>query len=507
MSAKLTLALDKDHILTSILDVERGNKCGCFCPECGASLTAKQGRYNAKHFAHDFDSDCTGGVETAIHLFAKEIIATANNIWLPGAEATYLFMGPFLKEGIGYIRNPNPPESLDTYIKSAGLPPLFQTYYPSRANAPTFTHDGPVAKVSETIPYRFADITDVRVESRLENIVPDLIVTIDGIDVLIEIANTHFIDEAKLKKIRQNKWPTIEIDVSEMKSIDYDEIKNRILYANEYSKWIFHSVDIESRLATRAQDRFDSIMLELQYKFLEDQKKKAAQEARRLANVEKQKQEKLQKEQRRALISAENMRLGIPNLQGTEKQINWAISLREKRIKKFGLKDVYVQGIDKASDWITCGQKDQILYPTPFLFEELRIEKQNILDSAQRFNSNSSELSSPLIQQNEPLNHPDLEPQPRTEFAFTGDNTDCSKCGYKNAVIERRIVSGNISVCLSCLDETEAVNPYEIKKAELLSKLPRNCPECKIGKLTLKEMYYEPSGVYLFCINCGCYSS
>ncbi len=65
MSAKLTLALDKDHIITSIFDVERGSRCGCFYPECGVRLTAKQGKYNAEHFAHAFDSGYTSGMGTA----------------------------------------------------------------------------------------------------------------------------------------------------------------------------------------------------------------------------------------------------------------------------------------------------------------------------------------------------------------------------------------------------------------------------------------------------------
>ena len=54
--------------------VERGLACGCICPECGASLEARKGNVVTHHFAHHAASNCIYGLESALHLGAKQIL-------------------------------------------------------------------------------------------------------------------------------------------------------------------------------------------------------------------------------------------------------------------------------------------------------------------------------------------------------------------------------------------------------------------------------------------------
>jgi len=67
--------------------VENGKACGCVCPACKKPLVAKQ---NAKtpHFAHAQDENCSRGLETAVHLAVKQIIAEKMEVRLPAVVWT-----------------------------------------------------------------------------------------------------------------------------------------------------------------------------------------------------------------------------------------------------------------------------------------------------------------------------------------------------------------------------------------------------------------------------------
>ena len=80
---KLKYALLGDH-LVSIEEVENGKECNCLCPHCKAPLIAKnKATKKTKHFAHYRLADCNHGTETALHLMAKNIIAETCSIFVP----------------------------------------------------------------------------------------------------------------------------------------------------------------------------------------------------------------------------------------------------------------------------------------------------------------------------------------------------------------------------------------------------------------------------------------
>lgn len=64
-------------------NVANGLACDCVCAECNNEMEAIQGEKKEWHFRHHINSKCKGGLETAIHKLAKEIIVKNNKIALP----------------------------------------------------------------------------------------------------------------------------------------------------------------------------------------------------------------------------------------------------------------------------------------------------------------------------------------------------------------------------------------------------------------------------------------
>ena len=73
-----------DRRMVAVDDVDRGLACGCVCPGCQAVLVAVKGEVRIHHFRHHVEAGgCDGGRETALHLFAKQIICDSLELSLP----------------------------------------------------------------------------------------------------------------------------------------------------------------------------------------------------------------------------------------------------------------------------------------------------------------------------------------------------------------------------------------------------------------------------------------
>jgi hypothetical protein len=188
----------KDGVLTHISNVESGLECGCVCTGCGVRMIAKKGKIKSHHFAH-LNADCEHAYESMIH---------------------YMCKFSFLE------------------IRKFKLP----RYIDSRYNS----HHG----------FYFEELLlnlenfDIAVEYKYNDIVSDVAILRNGNPVLfIEIANTHFIDEVKLSKIKDYKISCIEIDVSRF-HIEFDRLPSNIAnwmsvqslkeYMEDNSKWVFN---------------------------------------------------------------------------------------------------------------------------------------------------------------------------------------------------------------------------------------------------------------------------
>lgn len=87
-SRKLTVPFGlREGKLRFVADVPLGLECGCTCPECGEKLIARnrdfEGRQRVRHFQHASTSSCPGGVETAVHRMAKDVLESAEEFLLP----------------------------------------------------------------------------------------------------------------------------------------------------------------------------------------------------------------------------------------------------------------------------------------------------------------------------------------------------------------------------------------------------------------------------------------
>jgi len=196
MDLKLPFAL-RGSELVEVAQVERGLACGCVCPACGHRLIARKGEKTIHHFAHGKSSMCGRAVETALHFAAKEILERRKEIRVPPV---------FVPAGAGYGRR-------------------FRLY--------------------EEQIVRF---DRVQLEKKLDNIVPDVIIELMGRKMIVEIAVTHFIDEAKHKKLRQLDISTLEVDLSKVnRQISLADLEEILIDGLENKKWTINTKAIEVR--------------------------------------------------------------------------------------------------------------------------------------------------------------------------------------------------------------------------------------------------------------------
>ena len=188
----------KGRKLVYITDVDKGAKCGCVCPACKHPLIARKGPVRTAHFSHKSGSDCKTAAETILHLMAKKIISSSNHINIPAYDFTK---------------------------KRQSL-------------------SGEIFKHSEKIiPGGIVTITNVHIENdgRRGNFIPDLVVEAYSKSLIVEIHVTHKVDRNKLKKIRKNNEPCIEITLKEDDALlPENELRKLLLDITDNKKWLYH---------------------------------------------------------------------------------------------------------------------------------------------------------------------------------------------------------------------------------------------------------------------------
>ncbi|MFY9310072.1 MAG: hypothetical protein WAQ28_13585 [Bacteroidia bacterium] len=197
----------RDGKIIHISDAERGLKCNCQCPCCKAILVAKKGETGKQqeHFAHYKSEQCEYAYETSLHYSAKALLERECSITLPYREKRFIFHR---------------------------LSDLFQP-------KPGTNNIGNI--ISKTY-----NLKNIKSEKRLHNIVPDIQAQIAGRDILIEVAVTNKVKEAKFEKIKKIGIPTIEIDLS---GLDYNfqerDLELNLFHNIRNKKWVFNPKDDE----------------------------------------------------------------------------------------------------------------------------------------------------------------------------------------------------------------------------------------------------------------------
>lgn len=183
----------RNGVISHVDEVPNGLDCGCFCPACGERLVAKQGARTIHHFAHEGGSDCNGGLQTTLHLAAKALL----------------------------VRD-----------KKMLLPPLIVT-------ASALDSRGLRHEAQRTVPSKLVIFDEVLDEVSFGSMIPDIIGKIGARTLLIEIAVHHFVNEAKLLKIKKSGVACIEVDLSS--AIDdrgWDSLKDALIDATANKVWL-----------------------------------------------------------------------------------------------------------------------------------------------------------------------------------------------------------------------------------------------------------------------------
>lgn len=196
--------------MVSATDVDRGRACDCICVACHSPLVARKGEIRIAHFAHDRDTDCPSAAEAAIHWMAKQIIAEKGHIFVPHRSKTkYVFGKRRVWE-----------DTLSVVVQAEGLTKIEN------------------CEVEKTIFGSSHGSLTRR---------PDLIAQMNGNPLAIEICNTHAVDLQKEQWLKHHGYSVLEINVSDLASIQPDAFKKaleeRLFESSKFSKWLVHLDD------------------------------------------------------------------------------------------------------------------------------------------------------------------------------------------------------------------------------------------------------------------------
>lgn len=214
-----------DGRLYSALEVPRGKACACVCPGCGEALIARRASKRKAHFAHTAGADCASGVETAVHLAAKQLIAEKCALFVPEHRAQFQ-----LVDALGVQHE------TAVLLESPGLRPL----------------------------------TEVQLEQTVGPVRPDVLCRLAGTgqEVAVEIAVTHFIDEEKRAHLEALGLATLEYDLSAYRDFTWETLAEALLEGGAPAVWVCppstqsHRKTWEDSLTNvlaEAQDRADAM--------------------------------------------------------------------------------------------------------------------------------------------------------------------------------------------------------------------------------------------------------
>ncbi|WP_041432525.1 hypothetical protein [Thiobacillus denitrificans] len=185
-SETMTFARAADGRTVHIDEVANGLGCGCVCLKCGGKLLGRHGDVRQHHFSHYLAIEGLGCTETALHKAAKEIIQQEKRVALP----------PQL-EGIGL---------------HLGSEVCFES---------------------------------VSLEHRLGSgeLATEIVADAYGqgfVDMVIEIAVHHRVDQDKAEKTRRLGLPAVEIDLGNAMSqhLDWAALRYAVMVDLHRRRWI-----------------------------------------------------------------------------------------------------------------------------------------------------------------------------------------------------------------------------------------------------------------------------
>lgn len=231
--------IDQYGKLVLAADVARGLACNCKCPSCSERLVANKGKSRSAYFSHDAGTDCGRGIESAMHLLAKEIVLEAGQLAIPSLTV----------------------RSCSTMRE---IPPLVKSIIPVRSKI---------------------KVSDVELECPIQSMIADCLVTsVGGKRLIVEIKVTHAVDDIKKAKLEEAKISAVEYDFGSLyrkltsnrhKPLNLNELKDKLRpplidkYLNPKrghgcAAWLYHKD--ESAIKTRLDAEYEQKVLDYEQK-------------------------------------------------------------------------------------------------------------------------------------------------------------------------------------------------------------------------------------------------
>jgi len=154
--ARIPFGRAPDGRMIAIDEVMRGLACECACPECRSALVACKGEMRRHYFRHHVELNrCQYPRETAIHLFAKQVICETLECRLPDID-----LGPIksakAEVSVGTIR----PDVLAEYIVEPVAIEIWVAHRVPQEKIDVFDRHKLAAVEIDLRPYRFADLSE-----------------------------------------------------------------------------------------------------------------------------------------------------------------------------------------------------------------------------------------------------------------------------------------------------------------------------------------------------------
>lgn len=207
--------------ISEVPNEKKGLKCNCVCPCCKSILVANKGEKNRPYFSHYNKEVCSGALETALHLFAKEVISSNRRLGLPDLFLKYNKLEDvfFTRSQTGFI------EYLDIQ------------YTQISSNENNYIEH-------QIVKNGFIDFDKVEIEQSYEGIIPDLICYKNEKPLFVEIYVTHEVDANKLTRLQDLNISTIEInlgkDIKDFYNFNREEVIDLIVSKTYNKKWLYH---------------------------------------------------------------------------------------------------------------------------------------------------------------------------------------------------------------------------------------------------------------------------
>ncbi len=262
----------RDGRLFEPRQVDRGLKCNCICPGCCAALVAKHALSGkvTPHFSHASETPCNGGLESVLHLAAKQLINDQRKLYLPELTATAV------SPGMG---------------------------------------DDPLRRSECVREGELVELLQLRLEEKVGCIRPDLIANTGNHEILVEIAYTSFVTHEKLQIIRIQGTPAIEVDISDMTLLNFEELARRLFEPNPKTTWLFHP-DLAAR-ESALRKLLDADLAQARLDWERTQQRQPLSEQRREA----------------ARIAQQQARVDFENIERDRRMKSYAQAASEKRQK------------------------------------------------------------------------------------------------------------------------------------------------------------------------------